>query len=120
MTTPATRPPMTEKQLQSAVVDLAGWLGFLVYHPWLSVKSAGGFPDLTLARIPARGAPRLIFIELKGERGVMRDGQPEWLAALRSSGAEVYVFRPADWHSGLIERVLSGEAERGAVGGMVG
>jgi VRR-NUC domain len=103
-----TRPPMTEKQLQAAVVELAGWLGFRCYHAWLSVRSAPGFPDVCLAREPGKGTPRLIFIEFKGERGRIRAGQADWSAALRYSGAEVFTFRPADWHSGTIERILTG------------
>lgn len=105
-------PPMSEKELQAAVVELAQWLGFRCFHTFLSIRSGPGFPDLVLARDPGKGIPRLLFIELKGTRGVLRAEQKEWSAALRYSGAEVYTFRPVDWQAGTIERILSGPGSR--------
>jgi hypothetical protein len=107
-----TRPPMTEKQLQAAVVELAGWCGYLVYHPWLSIRSAGGFPDLTLVRRIDHGPPRLIFVELKSERGLVSARQKQWAAALLAAGAEVYTWKPVHWLDGTIERILSGPGSR--------
>jgi hypothetical protein len=43
---------ITEKQFTGQVVQLARMLGWRVYHPWLSVHSAAGFPDLVLCRPP--------------------------------------------------------------------
>jgi hypothetical protein len=97
---------VTEKQFQAQVLDLARLLGWRVYHPWLSVRSAAGFPDLVLCR-----PPRLILAELKTARGRLSPAQEEWLAALRACpGVEVHVWRPMDWDA--IIRVLEGEHAR--------
>lgn len=97
-------PPLTEKDFQRQVVELAKILGWRVYHPFLSKWSERGFPDLTMVRPRDR---RLIFAELKRDKGRLTDAQVEWqelLGALdtRGSGAnwtsvEVYVWHPADW-----------------------
>jgi hypothetical protein len=54
-----------------------------------------GLPDLILCK-----PPRLIFAELKSERGRVRAEQQAWLDALRQcAGVEVYLWRPSDWAS---------------------
>ena len=84
---------LTEKQFQSQVVALARLLGWRVYHSWMSIRSAPGYPDLTLVR-----GGRLVFAELKAERGQLSLAQSEWLGALSATGkAEVYCWRPGDW-----------------------
>ena len=98
---------MTERQLSKAVVELAerlGWRVFTISH----TKAAGlrshtglGYPDLTMVR---RG--RLMFVELKAEKGRMRPGQEEWLQDLRAAGAWTHVWRPEDWRSGHVETWL--------------
>ena len=55
---------MTEKELQAAVVELAGYLKWRCYHTYDSRRSNAGFPDLTMVRYG-----RLIFAELKSEKG---------------------------------------------------
>jgi hypothetical protein len=84
--------PLTEKEWMAQVVELAKVLGFRVYHPWLSIRSERGFPDLTLCK-----PGRLVFIELKTDKGKVTPKQLEWLVALGEAGAEAYVFRPAQW-----------------------
>jgi hypothetical protein len=86
-------PELTEKEFQEQVVELARLSGWRVYHTWLAVRSASGFPDLVLAR-----PGRLVFAELKSNRGKLTLAQEEWLQALRETGAaEVYLWRPDDW-----------------------
>lgn len=93
---------MPEKQLQNLVRNTAITLGWRFYHPWISVKSAAGFPDCTLIR-----GERLAFVELKAEAGEVTAAQTEWLDAFRGvSGVEVYIWRPGDWFAGTIEEVL--------------
>lgn len=93
---------MTEAQLLACVTNLARLLGWQVMHPWISVRTAPGYPDLTLVR-----DGRLIFAELKSDTGRLSAAQQEWLDALRRVPcAEVYVWRCADWHDGTVERVL--------------
>lgn len=98
----------TEAEWQATVIDYAHLTGWRVAHfrpakterGWRTAVSADGkgFPDLTLVR---RG--RLIFVELKAERGRLTPEQIEWLTALevcalaRAEGLEVYCWRPSDW-----------------------
>ena len=93
---------MTEAQLQTVVVGLARMLRFLVYHTRDSRGSDKGFPDLVMVR------ERTIYVELKSEKGKLTPEQREWIAALKAAGEEVYVWRPAEWMDGTIERVLTG------------
>lgn len=99
---------MTERQLQDAIVQTAQLFGWLVYHMHDSRKAAwgtssAGFPDLVLAR---KG--HLIFAELKTEKGRTTPSQRMWLKELDDVAEEVgvYLWRPADWSSGDIERIL--------------
>lgn len=70
---------------------LAPTLGWrLCYHTLHSKGSQYGFPDRVLVR------DRVIFAELKREQGKPTDTQREWLDALASAGAEVYLWRPSD------------------------
>jgi hypothetical protein len=93
---------MTERDLQRCVMNLAKLLQWKTYHTWLSARSAPGFPDI----IAVRGE-RLLAIELKSATGKVSEAQEQWLFALGGvPGVSVYVWRPDDWHSGEIERVL--------------
>jgi hypothetical protein len=84
-------PVRTEAGLLSHVRKAARFYHWRCYHTRFSLGSDPGFPDLILAR----GA-RLIAAELKGPKGKTREGQEEWLAAFRQSGAEVYLWTPND------------------------
>lgn len=95
---------MSERQLQSAVVELAKWLGWMIYHTFDSRRSNPGFPDLTLVK-----GNTLLFVELKAAKGVLTQAQTEWLQAL-GFVATVATWRPCDWTSGLVERVLRGQS----------
>ncbi len=83
---------ITERQFQSQVEVLAKLYGWKYYHPWNSMHSVRGYPDLTMVR-----GDRLIFAELKTEKGTVTNKQEEWLDALDTAGAETYVWRPSDW-----------------------
>lgn len=85
-------PALPEKAWQEQIVELAGYYRWLLFHPYDSRRSAAGFPDLTLVR-----DGRLIFAELKTDNGRLSIPQKAWLEALRRTGAEVYVWRPADF-----------------------
>jgi hypothetical protein len=52
---------------------------------------AKGWPDLVLVR------DRVIFVELKTDKGRVRPEQKDWIDLLQSAGQEVYVWRPSDW-----------------------
>ena len=101
--------PMSEREFQAAVIDYAERSGFRVAHfsdsrrqvaPGRLVgdRQAAGFPDLVLAR-----DGRLIFAELKAEKGRLRPAQEVWLAALQEVEADaagrvlVRVWTPQAW-----------------------
>jgi hypothetical protein len=92
-----------EADLQRNVLLYAGLLGYIANHNYDSRRSGPdpGFPDLVLA-----GHGRLIFAELKRERGRASIAQLRWKDELTEAGVEVYVWRPSDWSSGRIEAVL--------------
>jgi hypothetical protein len=90
----------SEAAFQQAVEGLAGFDGWRIYHTHDSRRSHRGFPDLTLVR-----DERLIFAELKTEKGRVTREQREWLEALgRVPAVEVYLWRPSDWPE--LERTL--------------
>lgn len=95
---------MLEKQLEQQIVGsktkpgLARMLGWKAYHTLRSQGSESGYPDWTLIR------ERVVWLELKREKGVVSDTQAEWITALLKAGAEVYVVRPR--HLEAIAHVL--------------
>jgi hypothetical protein len=93
---------VSEAQLQQMVIDLARWAGFLHFHDNDPRRNRAGFPDLVLIHTTTG---RLIFIELKSEKGKLRPEQDVWLTHL-GVHHEVYVWRPQHWETGLIRRVL--------------
>ena len=112
-----TRPVMTERQLQSAIIDAARLLGWRVYFTHRSDHSPAGFPDLCAVRARPGEPPRLLFVELKTERGVVSPEQVAWLHDLATVSAfaltvgqpalvQAAVWRPQDWRDGSIERAL--------------
>ena len=102
---------MNEAELQRAVIELARLFRWRVAHfrPALTVNGyrtpvegdGKGFPDLVLVR-----AERVVFAELKSDRGKLTDEQDDWLTALSRSVAEVYLWTPANWFDGRIEATL--------------
>lgn len=97
---------LTEAQWQRQVTDLADAYGWLWYHPWLSVKSRAGWPDLFLCH-PRHGA---LAIELKTEnrtRSKLSPEQIEWLWVLNAAGIRAICARPSDLEA--VRRLLAGE-----------
>ena len=108
---------ISEADLQSAVVQLAHLKGWIVAHFRPSLRQSGnystacqydaqGFPDLVLAR-----DGRVIFAELKGDKGVLSPEQIKWRDALNSGKwsyvTEYYLWRPDHYRYGMIEEVLA-------------
>lgn len=97
-----TAPTITEAAFQAQVIELAHLLGWRVAHfrpaqtkhGWRTPVAADGkgFPDLVLVR-----RKRLIFAELKSQRGRLSPEQREWWEALQPTGAEAYVWKPSDF-----------------------
>lgn len=103
---------MSEKDLQKTIIRMAQALGFRVAHfapslsprgNWMTAVAAdgAGFPDLVLV-----GRNRILFVEVKLEKGRVSDAQHMWLDALKETSAEVYVWRPSDLDAGTIEKIL--------------
>lgn len=96
---------MTEREFQDLVIRLADTCGWLVYHTHDSRGSRPGFPDLTMV---SKGKNRLIFAELKTEKGHLQIDQQYWKEHLEGvSHIEYYLWRPKDWNSGFINKILS-------------
>jgi hypothetical protein len=96
-----------ERDWQQTVVEAARALGWRVAHfrpartahGWRTpvAADAAGFPDLVLVR-----SPRVLFVELKTERGRLRGEQEAWLEALGGcAGVEAFVWRPDDWDAAV-------------------
>lgn len=84
---------VTEADLREQIRDLCKLFGWLMYFSWTSLHSPRGFPDLTLVHPEKK---RVIFAELKAEKGKLTPYQEQWLEALRECGQEVYLWRPHD------------------------
>ncbi len=108
-----------EQSFQAVVVEVARLAGWRCAHfraartdrGWRTPVTAdgAGWPDLVLVR-----PPRIVFAELKSERGQVRSSQLEWLDVLRLlPHAEVYVWRPDDWDE-LVETLTGSRPRRAA------
>jgi hypothetical protein len=83
--------PMSERDLQRYVLDVAQARGWLVYHTFDSRRSQPGFPDLVMLR-----AERQVVAELKVGRNEPTAAQEAWLDAFHEAGAQVCVWREGD------------------------
>lgn len=117
---------ITEAELQRCVVELARRLGFTVHHAHDARHGEAGAPDLEIV-----GKGRFLKVELKSQTGtltntrvmyrhrgklharprvgsrlVMVGGQTEYLENLLQAGVACFLWKPANWLDGTIERVL--------------
>lgn len=106
-----TVPKIRERDFEDRVIAEARIRGWLCAHFRPAMNRRGvwatpmqgdtGFPDLVLVR-----PPRVLFAELKAEKGRTSDKQRRWLSALwKCLGVETYLWRPSD--SDTISRVLA-------------
>lgn len=93
---------MSEDDLLESVAATLTTFGWIWFHDTDSKRNHAGLPDIVAVR---RG--RVLFAELKSSTGRVRIEQRSWLDALADTAAEVYVWRPRDWHAGTIEEVLT-------------
>ena len=110
--------PVSEVEFTTTVIEYARLSGWRVFHALPGRTAKGwrtptqgdvGFPDLAMVRgdmgSEVHLEPRLIFAELKSDRGRLRPGQTQWLEALGWNGEggmpwlqwETYVWTPGDW-----------------------
>lgn len=79
---------VSEKQFQTHLIRYAKSRGWRVYHTFCSKRSEPGFPDLVLVR------EKVLFRELKSEKGRVTQHQRKWGDALLCAGADFKVWRP--------------------------
>lgn len=97
---------VSEKEWMGYVTSLAAIRGWDSYHTFDSRHSPAGFPDCVFVR-----GGRLVFAELKSEKGKATVTQQRWLdqlsniAAAAGGAVEVYLWRPSDRDQ--VEAVLS-------------
>ncbi len=94
-------PAASERDFLARILKLAHVCGYLAYHTHDSRKSAPGFPDLVFVQPPSAQRPhgRLLFAELKTQRGKLTTEQAQWMQVLQTvPGIECYVWRPAQWN----------------------
>jgi hypothetical protein len=92
---------MLERDYATQVEHLLDLFGWTWKHDEPALRQSGGwatafrgskgFPDYVATR-----DGRLIFAEIKNERGKLTTGQADWLDLLRQTSAEVYLWRPED------------------------
>lgn len=108
---------MTENELKAIVIRVARNNGWRVYQTAQikarrPVKSDTGYPDLTLARegkshyaegfvFTPGDMSRVMWIELKQEKGVLSQEQGTWQGLLGT-----HVIRPSDVTSGYLLELL--------------
>ena len=86
-----------EKDFQERVCHLARLYHWRIYSiPDSRRVSMAGYPDLTMWNVQQK---RLIFAELKREKGKVSESQKIVLSELSTLGVEVYLWRPSDWDS---------------------
>jgi hypothetical protein len=104
---------MSEAKLQTAVLQLARFLGYKAWHfhdsrvqrggRLVGDRDAKGFPDTVLVSVMP---PRVIYAELKKQKAYLTKEQKAALSALGQAGQETHVWRPLDYLDGTIEAVL--------------
>jgi hypothetical protein len=97
---------MSEAELQNNIVELANVFGWLVFHDHDSRMNNPGFPDLVLVR------ERVIYAELKNAKGKYRPDQKVWMRQLIGAGESCFLWRPAHWQDGSIEKELKRQQGR--------
>ena len=80
---------MKEKAFQAHLIAYAKNKGWKVYHTYDSRKCEPGFPDLVLVR------ERILYRELKSEKGRLTQTQKAWGDALTLAGANFKVWKPS-------------------------
>lgn len=107
---------MSERTLQSRVVDRAKRRGWKVAHagkgiaafdkdgkPVFVTPMAKGWPDLFMVNTSQK---RALAMELKKEQGVVEPEQVEWIEALNAVGIPTVVVRPSHLRTGVVNAIL--------------
>lgn len=94
---------LSEKELQSTVIEIMRWQAWRVYHTYDSRRSEPGFPDVVAVK-----GPRLLFVEFKTEKGKVTIDQKDWLDQLVNAHDDVYLVRPSTMDAFLEDVKVSG------------
>jgi hypothetical protein len=110
---------MSEQELEDCICDFLDTFGIWYHHDrpartgrqdhrgravWRNhFRGPKGIPDLLIV-----GNDRVIWAELKTQKGRPTPDQTEWLERLKRAGQEVYVWRPVDWLNGSVPEILAG------------
>jgi hypothetical protein len=92
---------MSEAKLESQVRLAVLARGGLYYHTHDSRRSDPGFPDCVIVI-----DGRILWRELKDQKGKLSAKQVEWGEALTAAGQDWAVWRPFDWGDGTILKEL--------------
>lgn len=101
---PGTRPAISEKVWSSQFKHLFRTLGWEGYHTFFSHYSEHGYPDWTLVNAARK---RLVFVELKAEKGKLSEHQEHWRDLIQACGIEWYCWKPSEFDEAV--RILKGE-----------
>lgn len=94
---------MMEAELQRLVAELCAELGLHHHHSRDSRRddlSVPGFPDSVIV------GTEILFRELKSRDGVLKPEQRAWGSRIKRNGGNWAVWRPTDWHEGIIRLQL--------------
>lgn len=84
---------VTEREFQHTITDLADVGRWRWFHDHDARRNRAGLPDIVAVR-----APRLVFLELKSQKGRLRPEQEAWLDELaRCTTVEALCLRPSDF-----------------------
>lgn len=95
---------MSEALLDQQIRTMAASLGLLRFHVYNSRHSEPGFPDLVIV------GTRVLWRELKTQRGKVSAAQRQWIRALTDAGQDAAVWRPSQLLDGTIARELAAVA----------
>ncbi len=107
---------LDEATFQSQVVELASMTGWSHLHvrrtrgrggAWTTSTNLPGWPDLLLWHPVGQ---KVLAVELKSQRGVVRPEQTEVHESLLAAGVDVRVWRPSDWDE--IQQTLTAKGRR--------
>jgi len=96
---------ISEEAFQTLIVDLARRFGWLTWHDNDSRRNDPGIPDLLMLR------ERLIWRELKTQRGRLSAEQAAWGERLLRGGQDWAIWRPSDWETEIVP-TLTKEGDR--------
>lgn len=85
---------VNEDQFQRRILDYCAFKQLKVYHVARSDigrVTSSGFPDLVIV------GDRIIFVELKSDKGRLSAAQAGWANAISAAGGDHYLWRPSDW-----------------------